>query len=94
MRSPSSLYRYSPLEEVSFPAGSVVKNLPANEGDAGDMGLIPGSGRSPGVGNGNPLQYSCLEESMDRGARQVAVHGAVESDTTERPHTLTQGGRA
>ena len=51
-----------------FPGGSAVKNLLAN---AGDMGLIPGSGRPPGEGNGNPLQYSCLENSMDRGALQV-----------------------
>ena len=53
------------IMEVGFPGGSVVKNLPAN---AGDTGLVPGSGRSPGVGNGNLLQYSCLENSMDRGA--------------------------
>ena len=46
----------------------MVKNLPANAGDARDVGLIPGSGRSPGERNGNPLQYSCLENSMDRGA--------------------------
>ena len=46
----------------------VVKNPPANAGDTRDMGLIPGSGRSPRVGNGNPLQYSCLENPMDRGA--------------------------
>ena len=46
----------------------VVKNLPANGGDARDEGSIPGSGRSPGVGNGNPLQYSRLKNSMDRGA--------------------------
>ena len=46
----------------------VVKNLPASAGDGRNVGLIPGSGRSPGVGNGNPLQYSCLENSMDRGA--------------------------
>ena len=46
----------------------LVKNLPSNVGDAGDVGLIPGLGRFPGVGNGNPLQYSCLENSMDRGA--------------------------
>ena len=54
--------------------GTVVKNLPANGGDPRDMGLIPGSGRFPGVGNGNPLQYSCLENSMDRGAWQATVH--------------------
>ena len=46
----------------------MVKNPPANEGDARDVGLIPGLGRSPGVGNGNPLQYSCLENSIDRTA--------------------------
>ena len=48
----------------------VVKNLPASARDARDTSLIPGSGRSPGVGNGNPFQYSCLENSMDRGAWQ------------------------
>ena len=53
---------------MDFPGSKVVKNLPANAGDARDMGSIPGSGRSPGVGNGNPLQFSCLENSMDRGA--------------------------
>ena len=51
-----------------FPGGAVVKNPPANAGDAGDMGLIPGSGRSLGGGNGNPLQYSGLENSTNRGA--------------------------
>ena len=50
------------------PGGSVVKNLSANIGDARDMGSIPGSRRFPGVGNGNPLQYSCLENYVDRGA--------------------------
>ena len=53
---------------IGFPGGAVVKNLPASAGDARDMGSIPGSGNSPGVGKGNPLQYSCLENSMDRGA--------------------------
>ena len=57
----------------------MVKNVPANAGDTGDMGLIPGLGRSPGVGNGNRLQYSCLENSMDRGAWQAVVLGAAES---------------
>ena len=57
----------------------MIKNLPAN---AGDTSLIPGLGRSPGGGNDNPLHYSCLENSMDRGAWQARVHGAVESDMT------------
>ena len=60
---------------MGFPGGSVVKNLPAN---AGDSGLIPGSERSPGEGNGNPLQYSCLENPMDRGAWRATVHGVSE----------------
>ena len=65
---------------MGFPSGSVVKNPPAN---AGDTGSIPGSGRSPGEGNGNPLQYSCLGNPMDRGAWQATVHGvAKELDTT------------
>ena len=59
----------------------VVKNPPANAGVARDVGLMPGSGRSPGVGNGNPFQYSCLENLMDRGAWQVTVHGATKSQT-------------
>ena len=66
-----------------FPGGSVVKNPPANAGDAEDAGLIPGSGRSPGVGNGNLLQCSCLENSMDRGAWWLTVHGVSVSDISE-----------
>ena len=62
----------------------VVKNLPANAGDAGDAGLIPGSGRSSGGGNGNPLQYSCLKNPMDRGVWWVTVHGVSESDKAEQ----------
>ena len=63
--------------------GSVVKNLPANEEDAGGMGSIPGWGRSPGEGNGNPLQYPCLGDPMDRGAWWVTAHGvAKELDMT------------
>ena len=52
-------------EQQGFPGDIVVKNFPANAGDASDVGTISGSGRSPGEGNGNPLQYSCLENSMD-----------------------------
>ena len=55
----------------------VVKNLPTNAGDIRDMGSIPGSGRSPGGGHGNPLQYSCPETPMDRGALRAAVHGVA-----------------
>ena len=62
-----------------LPGGVVVKNLPANAGDARDMGLIHGLGSSPGVGNGNSLQCSCLENSMDRGAWQATVHGVTKS---------------
>ena len=57
----------------------VVKNPPANAGDIRDMSLISGLGRSPGEGQGNPLQYSCLEKPMDRGAWQATVHGAAKS---------------
>ena len=59
----------------SFPAGAGVKNLPADVGDVRDTGLIPGLRRSPGGENGNPLQYSCLGNPMDRGAWWVTVHG-------------------
>ena len=60
----------------------MLKNLPASVGDTRDtrdVGLIPGSGRAPGVGSGNPLQYSFLENSMDRGALRATVHGAAKS---------------
>ena len=73
-----------------FLGGSAVKNPSANKGDAVDMGLIPGLGRSPGGGNGNPLQYSCLENPMDRGVGWATVHGVTESDLTEvTEHTRT-----
>ena len=57
----------------------MVTNPLANEGDARDTSLIPGSGKFPGVGNGSPLQYSCLENSMDGGAWQAIVHGVTKS---------------
>ena len=57
----------------------MVKNPPANAGDAGDMDLISGLERTPGVGNVNPLQYSCLENSMDRRAWRATVHGAAKN---------------
>ena len=67
-----------PNFQRGFPGGSVVKNPSVNAGETGDTGLIPGSGRSPGEGHGNPLQYPCLENPMDRGAWR-----ATELDTTE-----------
>ena len=63
---------------MDFPGGAPVKNPPAN---AGDPGSIPGSGRSSGDGNGNPLQYSCLENPMDKGAWGATVHGVAKSQT-------------
>ena len=64
-----------------FPGGSVVKSLPANAGDTGDVGSIPGLGRSPRGGNDNPLQYSCLGNPIDRGALWAKVHGVAKSWT-------------
>ena len=73
---------------IGFPGGTVVKNPPVHAGDAGDVGLIPGLGRSPGGGNGNPLQYSCLKNPMDRGAwRGYSPWGRKESGATD--HTCT-----
>ena len=61
---------------AGFPDGTVVKILPADAGAIGDVGSIPGSGRTPGEGHGNPLQYSCLENPMDRGAWQLQSIGS------------------
>ena len=64
---------------MGSPGGSVVKNLPANAGDAGDPNAISGWGRSPGGGNGNPFQYPYWKNPMDRGAWQFTVHGVAKS---------------
>ena len=61
---------------MGFPSGAVVKNLPASAEDTRDVGSVPGFGRFPGVGNGNPLQYFCLGNPVDTGAWQVTVHGS------------------
>ena len=80
--------RQDPSEfSVAFPGGTVVKSLPANTGDSGGMGLIPGSERSPGVGNDNSLQYSGLENFMDRGTWRARVH---EVATTKHEHSTQQ----
>ena len=77
---------------IQFPGGAIVKKLPANAGDARDIALILGSGRSPGVGNGNLLPYSCLENSMDRGDWQATIHGVMKSwtelSTAHHIHTV------
>ena len=68
---------------MSSQVALVVKNLPANAGDLRDIGSIPELGRSPGGGHGNPLQYSCLVNLMDRGAWQATAHRVTELDTTK-----------
>ena len=76
----------------AFQVALVVKNPPANVGDTGDTGSIPGSGRSPGGGHGNPVQYSCLESPMDREPGRLQSMGSqrVRHDlVTERTHTHT-----
>ena len=71
---------------MGFLGGMGVKNPPANAGDTRDAGLIPGLGRSPGEGNGNPLQYSCLNNSMDRGVWWATVHGIPKNQTQLNHH--------
>ena len=75
-----NLYNES-LTTMGFPGGTVVKNLPAHAGGAGDLGLIPGSGRFPGEENGNPIQCSCLGNPMDSGAWQATGHGVSKRRT-------------
>ena len=67
----------------------MVKNLPVNAEETGDAALIPGSGRSPGGGNGNPLKYSCLGNPMDRGAWWAIIHSVVKSQTQLSMHMYT-----
>ena len=74
-------FRQAFMGDMGFPVGTAVKNLGANAGDIRGVGLIPGWGRFSGVGKGNPLQYSCLENSMDRGTWWATVHGAAKSWT-------------
>ena len=80
------------MHKTGFLGGTVINNLPADAGDAEDMGSIPRLGRSPGRGHGNPLQYSCLRKSMDRGARQAKSMGSqrVGHDLVieHKPHRL------
>ena len=73
---------------MGFLGNSVAKNLPGNAGDSGDMGSTSGSGRSLEEGNGNPLQYSCLENPVDRGVRQTTAHGVTKSQTQLSTHEL------
>ena len=69
----------------------VVKNLSANAGDIRDVGLIPGLGRSPGGGHGGPLQYSCLENPMDRGTWRATVHGVTKNRTRLKRLSMATG---
>ena len=66
---------------MGFPGGTVVKNLPVKAGGLRDTGSIPGSGRFPGGGNGNPLQYSCLGNPLDRGAWKLIIHRVAKNQT-------------
>ena len=72
------------MQQVGFPGDSVVKNPPANAGDTGDASSIPELGRSPGEGNGNPLQYSCLENPLDKEVWKVTVDGVAELGMTQQ----------
>ena len=74
---------------TGFPGGTVVKSPLTKTGNGRDIGSIPGLGRCPGIGNGNPLQYYCLENSMDRGAWQATVHGVAKSRTRLSNSTAT-----
>ena len=79
--SQETLINWHPSNYMASQVVLVVKNPPANVGDARDADSIPGLGKSPGVGSGNPLQYSCLQNSMDREAWQATAHGVAKSQT-------------
>ena len=82
------------MASQGFPNGSVVKNPPANTGASRDMGLIPGLGRFPGGGNGKLIQYSCLENPVDRGAWQATVYGVTKSRTDRKSTRLNSSHSA
>ena len=84
--TPISLYL---VMKTGFPGGSVVNKPPANARDVGDTGPIPEMGKFPGGGNGSPLQHSCLENPMDTGAWQAAVHG-VKKEPDNRAHSTDE----
>ena len=89
-RTPYTLFSYVSSEyllRLGLPGGAVVKNLPANAGDARETGSIPRLGRSPEGRNGNPLQYSCQKTSMDREAWQATIHGVSKTQTWLSTHT-------
>ena len=81
------------LVRWGFPGGTMIKKLPANAGNVRDVGLISRSGRSPGGGQGNPLQYSYLENPLGRGAWKATVHSVAKSQTwlDDLAHTLVKG---
>ena len=87
--SPAINHFFKELIQVHSLVAQLVKNPPAKAGDATDKGSIPGSERSPGEGNGNLLQYCCLEICMDRGERQAAVHEVAKSRTQVNTHART-----
>ena len=80
-------------QQIYFSGGAVVKSLPANAGGSREAGSIAGSGRPRGVGNGKPLQYSCLENAMDRGAGRATVPGVAKSRTQPREWASTRHSR-
>ena len=82
-------FTFTNLYNQGFPGSAVVKNTPANAGDIRNAGFTPGLRRSPGGEHGNPLQYSCLENSMDRGVWWATVHGIAKSWTRLSTHTYT-----